>query len=158
MIRYRIALSALLLLGPSASIARDADAAFAAMCHMTMMAHVHQLYRESSEERRADMADELSRILRADRRCQTRKVMVEMIALLKDENYAVRGDAADVLAEFGPSANEAIPALEKALKESDAKLRETMSPTETMMPSQYEGYSIRHALKAITGKEPEEFH
>jgi hypothetical protein len=29
---------------------------------------------------------------------------------------------------------------------------------ETVMPSRYSGYSIRHALKRITGKEPEEFH
>jgi len=123
-----------------------------------MVAYVHRLFSETDEEKRADISHELQGILRTDHRCLTRKAMYEMIALLKDKNYDIRGDAADVLAEYGPSASEAVPALEQALKESDENLRKTMSPTETAMPSQYEGYSIRNALKQITGKSPEPFH
>ena len=72
-------------------------------------------------------------------------------ALLKDSSDGVRIGAAMALEDIGPQAISAVPALEEAVKDSDAAIDADTSEYNTVRPSSSSGSAARSALRAITG-------
>jgi hypothetical protein len=80
-------------------------------------------------------------------------VIDDLIHLLNDHDDSVRWGAAQSLANIGPPARRAVPALKKALEQSDAEIDAWLKATSsTVLPTRYSGQAIREALKNITGK------
>lgn len=109
-----------------------------------------QITAARDEDARGDLAEDLAEYLRLNPDCGRSELIVHAIAaLLRDPNDSVRWGAAEALAHIGPPAKSAVPALEQALREFDAKLN---ASSDTMLPTVYSGQAIRDALRKITGR------
>jgi len=105
---------------------------------------------DKDEDKRGDEASAIADYLHRNSNCLVSAKLVDRIAvLLSDHNDSVRFGAAATLANIGPRAKRAIPALRKALRESDSALSQSSS---AILPAQYSGQAIREALRKITGK------
>ncbi|MGA7674644.1 MAG: HEAT repeat domain-containing protein [Rhizomicrobium sp.] len=129
--------------------AQSADAQHVQRCKFVTLL-TGQIVAARDEDDRADLAEDLAEYLSFNPDCGRSPLIVNAIAaLLHDRNDAVRWGGAEALAHIGPPAKSAVPALERALKESDAQLK---ASSDTMLPTRYSGQAIRDALRKITGK------
>jgi HEAT repeat protein len=103
---------------------------------------------------RGDSAIELAGYLHDNPQCgHDMKIVNDIASLLADRDDGVRWGAAASLASIGPPAKRAVPALKKALSESDAALEVDLRKSgDTMLPTVYSGQAIREALRRITGE------
>ncbi|HET9834951.1 MAG TPA: hypothetical protein VFP88_01190 [Rhodanobacteraceae bacterium] len=135
-----------LLLG----IAHSADGAGISTCnaHCDFIAILtQQIVAGRDENMRVDIAEDLAEYLKDYPQCGKDSATVRDIAhLLSDRNDGVVAGAAEALANIGPPAKSATPALEKALKISDAKAKTTAS---VLLPTSSVSDVIRDALERI---------
>lgn len=117
---------------------------------------VDQIHNGSDKGERGDIAADLNSFIYYFPECGQNQDMVRNIAdLLDDKNDRVRFYAAAALGNIGPAARSAVPALERALRESDAKLDafvKKRGPGAVLLPASYSGQAVRAALQKITGK------
>lgn len=106
-----------------------------------------QIVSGRDENMRVDIAEDLAEYLRNYPQCGKDSATVRDIAdLLSDRNDGVVAGAAEALANIGPSAKIATPALEMALKVSDAKIKTNAS---VLLPTTSVSDVIRDALERI---------
>jgi hypothetical protein len=122
-------------------------------CISDTLTSISSIEHESNESRRVQKALDLANYFRVHPSCGEHKVLIEKIsALLKDPSDGVRIGAAMALEDIGPQAISAFPALEEAVKDSDAVIDADTSEYNTVRPSSSSGSAARSALRAITGR------
>ncbi|HET8637992.1 MAG TPA: HEAT repeat domain-containing protein [Acidobacteriaceae bacterium] len=126
--------------GGAESVTCDAHCDFVAIL-------TQQIAAGRDENMRVDIAEDLAEYLRNYPQCGKDSATVRDIAhLLSDPNDGVVAGAAEALANIGPSAKSATPALERALKVSDAKTKTNAS---VLLPTTSLSDVIRDALERI---------
>jgi hypothetical protein len=111
---------------------------------------------ESSEEKRDALSEQLPHVLMNRRGCGINPDIMDHISvLLADPSDVVRSWAAVTLGIIGPPAIRTVPALKKALRQSDSILDPDPSP---FLPTQYSGQAIREALRKITHESIPEYN
>lgn len=124
-------------------------------CKFVALNLMHFIRNDKDENSRGEMANFLAELYQKDHHCgASDEKLDELIALLGDRSDAVRYGAVGALAEFGPRAQKAVPALRKAMAEADAELDKWPYP---VMPSVTNSEAIRFALRAITGEKIPEY-
>jgi len=112
-----------------------------------------------ADHQEGGLGHELSIFSFTDQNCRSERVIQAMIALLSSPHDDIREGAGDALANIGPVAKSAVPALERALRRSDAEIAEYLSNTQGgFLPTSYSGQSIRRALREITGRKIPEYN
>src|SRR5438477_2111274 len=125
-------------------------------CKTAIVKIIDGISAEKDEDTRIGLSLDLAYYFRDHRNCGSDPRTIDNIAaLLSDRDDAVRIGAAMALAYIGVPARRAVPALEKAVKDSDAKLD---SDTEnTVLPVTTSGGAARAALRKITHKSVPEY-
>jgi hypothetical protein len=135
---------------PVPGLARSED------CKQEISSFVDSIDRNSDRELQIGLAMGLEKYVSDHRSCASVAVNVDTISgLLSNEVDGVRMEAAFALADIGPPALRALPALKEALKKSDAML-DAMGGT--TLPTSYSGQAIRYAIQKITGQIPEPYN
>lgn len=141
------------LTGTSSVVWAGADSA---KCEPTFLSFERELASNVNETRRGDVAERLATYVQQNHDCGRSRIVVSgLIALLSDRNDSVRWGAAESLANISPRPKQAVPALEMALRESDADLDKLDGP---FLPTRYSGEAIRQALRKITKKRIPEYY
>ena len=131
--------------------ARPGHASTVESCHNQIEKKIQKIGTETDEDRRIGLSLELAYYVRDHRTCaRNPRIVNELAVLLKDSSDGVRISAAMALSYIGPSAARVVPALERAIKESDATL--DADTTSTVLPVTSSGSAARDALRQITGK------
>lgn len=118
-------------------------------CEKEVLALVHKIDAERDETAQVFLAQDLAYRSYENRDCKTRRVIRALTALLQNQNDGVRWGAAEALADVGPAAKSAVPALERALRQSDAELAKLGGG---FLPTRYSGQAVRVALRKISGR------
>ena len=99
------------------------------------------------EDMRIYLADDLAEYLRDFPQCgKDQATISDVTRFLEDKNDGVRAGAAQALGNIGPPAKSAIPALERALKQSDAQMQST---TSVILPRVSLSDVIKYAIERI---------
>lgn len=134
----------------SASLVNAASAHHPVMCEDTIHSDIRKINSESDRGKRIDLSTELAFYVRDHPDCKNgSKIVDDLVTLLSDKVDGVRMGAAMALGYIGPPAMRAVPALEKAVKESDAIMD---ADPDTVLPVNSSGEEAREALRKITGK------
>lgn len=118
-------------------------------CEREVLSLVHKIDVERDETAQAFLAQDLAYRSYESTSCKTRRIIHALTILLQNQNDGVRWGAAEALADVGPAAKSAAPALEHALRESDAQLAKLGGG---FLPTRYSGQAIRVALRKIGGR------
>jgi hypothetical protein len=163
MLRKLTKLASVVYIYASAAVVAPAQEATAydfVKCKREVDAFVVQITTSTKPSTPGFAAQDLAQYLDTNAVCgQSPDVVDEVAGLLNSKNDSVRFGAALALANIGPPAGRAVPALRRALAESDAELDEYFRQSrDYMMPTQYSGVAIRAALKRITGENVSDYH
>lgn len=118
-------------------------------CEKEVLALVYKIDIERDETAQVFLAQDLAYRSYENSSCKTGRIIRTLTTLLQDQNDGVRWGAAEALADVGPAAKSAVPALEQALRESDAQLAKLGGG---FLPTRYSGQAVRVALRKINGK------
>jgi hypothetical protein len=122
-------------------------------CVSDTLNRISSIERESNEDRRVQNALDLANYFRVNPQCGKLQQLIERIGtLLKDRSDGVRIGAAMALEDIGPRAQSAVPALEEAVRDSDAVIDADTSEYNTVRPTSSSGSAARSALRTITGQ------
>lgn len=126
------------------------DSQQSAFCEDTVSGIATSVLSYSDRDERIDSSLELASFIKGNTYCGFDAAVIDqIISLLDDPVDGVRMSAAMALADIGPSAMRAVPALKRAIQRSDAILDKSPS---LLLPVNSSGEAARDALRKITGQ------
>jgi HEAT repeat protein len=135
------------------------------VCRLAIERMIEAVVHEADDEKRIDLSIELTNYARQHLPCGLAPRTIDRLAgLLGDRAEGVRISAAMALGDLGPAARRAVPALRRAIEESDQRLDADATVTadhqvipNTVLPVNTSGNEARAAIRMITGENVPEY-